>query len=103
MALLFSFFCTDILPGRDEMLKMLLRQHDNDTIPAYWDEDIPYAHKTGGLAGIVHDAGILYPPYPQPSARPPYIIVAMTSEQSDIPLTRYTLARIGRIILGSYV
>ncbi len=98
MALLLSFFCADLLPGRDEMLKMLLRQNDDGTIPAYWNAETPYAHKTGELAGIVHDAGILYPPYPQSSAQPPYIIVVMTAEQSDVPLTRYTLAHIGRII-----
>ncbi|GAC1427128.1 MAG: serine hydrolase [Ktedonobacteraceae bacterium] len=99
MALLLSFFCADVLPGRDEMLKMLLRQNDDVTICAYWDDEIPYAHKTGELAGILHDAGILNPPYPQPAAQPPLIIVVMTTEQNDVPLTRYTMARIGRIIL----
>jgi len=99
MALLLSFFCADVLPGRDEMLKMLLRQNDNDTLPAYWSGEIPYAHKTGELAGVVHDAGILNPPYPQPATQLPLIIVVMTAEQNDVPLTRYTMARIGRIIL----
>ena len=99
MALLFSFFCADVLPGRDEMLKMLLHQNDNASVPAYWSEEIPYAHKTGELAGIIHDAGILHPPYPQPATQPPLIIVVMTAEQNDVPLTRYTMARIGHIIL----
>ncbi|GAC1390332.1 MAG: serine hydrolase [Ktedonobacteraceae bacterium] len=102
IALLLSFFCADLLPERDEMLKMLLRQNDNDTIRAYWDEETPYAHKTGELTGIVHDAGILHPPYLQPSAHPPLIVVVMTAEQNDVPLTKYTLAHIGRII-GSEV
>lgn len=99
MALLLSLFCADVLPGRDEMLTMLLRQNDNSSTPASWDEEIPYAHKTGELAGILHDGGILYPPYPQPLMQSPLVIVVMTGEQSDIPLTRYTMARIGRIIL----
>ncbi len=99
MALLFSFFCADVLPGRNEMLNMLFRQNDTTSTPAYWDEEIPYAHKTGELAGILHDAGILYPPYPQPATHPPLVIVIMTAEQNDVPLTRYTMARIGRIIL----
>ncbi len=98
MALLLSFFCADLLPGRDAMLRMLLRQNDNGTISAYWNEETPYAHKTGELAGIVHDAGILYPPYPQPSLQSPLIIVIMTAEQNDVPRTRYTMARIGRLI-----
>ncbi|GAC1400170.1 MAG: serine hydrolase [Ktedonobacteraceae bacterium] len=99
IALLLSLFCADLLPGRDEMLRMLLRQNDNSTLPASWDEAIPYAHKTGELAGIIHDAGVLYPPYPQPSTNEPLIIVVMTADQRDVALTRYSLARIGRIIL----
>jgi len=98
MALLLSFFCADLLPGRDEMLKMLLRQNDYSTIPSYWNEELPYAHKTGELEGIVHDAGILYPPYPRPATKTPLIIVVMTSEQKDVPLTRYILARVGQLI-----
>lgn len=100
MALLLSLFCTNILlPSRDVMLRMLLRQNDDSTTPAYWGEDVPYAHKTGRLPGIVHDAGILYPPYGAPATQAPLIIVLLTSEQHDIPLTCYTMARIGRIIL----
>ena len=95
MALLFSLFCTDLLPGKETMLQMLLRQNDYTLLPAYWSEDIPFAHKTGGLEGILHDAGILYPPA---ASSGPLIIAAMTANQSDKPLARFTLARIGRII-----
>jgi beta-lactamase class A len=56
---------------------------------------VPFAHKTGGLPGIMHDAGILYPPN-EPDV--PLIIVVLTGDQVDEPLTRLTLARIGRII-----
>ncbi len=99
MALLFSLFYADVLPARNEMLKMLLHQNDDSTTPAYWGEDIPYAHKTGRLTGIVHDAGILNPPYPSAATQAPVIIVTLTGEQNDVPLTCYTMARIGRIIL----
>ncbi len=99
MALLFSFFCADVLPGRNEMLNMLLQQNDNTSIPAYWNEEVPYAHKTGELAGILHDVGILNPPYPQPATQLPLVIVVMTEGQKDVPLTRFTMSRIGRIIL----
>lgn len=101
MALLLSFFCVDLLPGRDEMLKMLLRQNDNSSVPAYWGEEILYAHKTGELADVLHDAGILTPPYPQPSPKTPLIIVVMTAEQDDLPFTRYVMARIGRIVMNA--
>jgi beta-lactamase class A len=95
MALLFSFFCTEQLPCKEVILKMLLRQNDYTILPAYWGEDTHFAHKTGGLEGIIHDAGILYPPE-DPEA--PLIIVALTENQADEPLTRFTLARAGRII-----
>jgi beta-lactamase class A len=104
MALLFSYFCTELLPGRAKMLNMLLRQNDYTILPAYWGEGVPFAHKTGGLKGIVHDAGILYPPTDldgQREARVPFIIVVMTSEQTNEPLTRYVLARIGKIIYNA--
>lgn len=99
MALLFSFFCTDLLPGKDIMLRMLLRQNDYSILPAYWGEDIPFAHKTGGLEGILHDAGILYPP-----GRPqsPLIIAALTADQPDVPLARLTLARVGKMIYEAH-
>lgn len=95
MALLFSFFCTELLPGKETMLRMLVRQNDYTLLPAYWGEDVPFAHKTGGLEGILHDAGILYPPT-HPEA--PLIIVVLTAEQPDVPLTRLVLARVGKII-----
>lgn len=101
MALLLSYFCIDLLPGRDIMLKILLRQNDYTIVPAYWGEEVPFAHKTGGLEGIIHDAGILYPPVGAALVQPPpvpWIIVVMTAEQTDTPLTRYMLARIGKII-----
>jgi beta-lactamase class A len=95
MALLFSLFCTEQLPGKEILLQILLRQNDYTLLPAYWGEDTAFAHKTGGLEGILHDAGILYPPTDPPC---PLVIAAMTANQPDGPLTRLILARIGRII-----
>jgi len=105
MALIFSYLCSELLPGRESMLNMLLRQNDNTILSGYWGEDIPFAHKTGGLEGVLHDAGILYPPLPSGIAhtpRTPLILVVMTADQADEPLTRYTLARIGRIFYNGY-
>lgn len=104
MALLLSYLCTDVLPEREEVLSMLLCQNDNTLLPGYWGETFPFAHKTGALEGILHDAGILYPPHLRLnspiSSHAPYILVVMTAEQIDEPLTRYTLARVGSIILS---
>jgi beta-lactamase class A len=98
MALLLSYLCTGLLPDNERILNMLLCQNDRTILPAYWDEEIPFAHKTGGLPGIIHDAGILYPPH---ASKTPFILVVMTSDVADEPLARYTLARVGGVIYSS--
>lgn len=99
MAHLFSLLCTHTLPGSEIMLDILLHQNDYTILPAYWGEDLPFAHKTGDLVGVTHDAGVLFPPMSGAISAPdPLIIVALTAEQVDQPLTRYALARVGRII-----
>jgi beta-lactamase class A len=95
MALLLSYLCTGMLPDHERLLSMLLCQNDRTVLPAYWGEQVPFAHKTGELPGILHDAGILYPP---DMIETPFIIVVLTSEMRDEPLTRYTLARLGGTI-----
>lgn len=100
MARLFTLLCTENISDRERLLQILLRQNDYTILPAYWGEDIPFAHKTGGLEGVIHDAGILYPPLnPQtapPSGRHPLILAVLTADQEDVPFARYVLARIGK-------
>jgi beta-lactamase class A len=100
MSLALAHLCGEALPYAKEMLAILLRQNDRTILPAYWSEDILFAHKTGGLEGIIHDAGILYPPQ---SPDIPLIIVAMTAGQVDAALTRYTLAQVGKIIYEEHL
>jgi hypothetical protein len=61
----------------DRMLKRLQRQEINDRIPAQLPEGTLVAHKTGNLAGVVHDAGILFTPHG------PRVLVAMTWDADD--------------------
>lgn len=96
MALLFSHLYRGRVPERERLLKILLRQNDYSILPAYWGEETPFAHKTGGLEGIMHDAGILFRALD--NTRQPLIVAALTAEQDDIPLTRLTLARVGRAL-----
>lgn len=95
MARLFADLNSGRIPGRARLLQILLRQNDYQILPAYWGEEALFAHKTGGLEGIMHDAGILFRTHDDPQ---PLIIVALTAEQVDIPLTQLTLARVGRAI-----
>ena len=42
------------------MIKVLLRQEDNDKIPALLPAKVRVAHKTGELEGAIHDGGIVF-------------------------------------------
>jgi beta-lactamase class A len=44
----------------DAMLHILLQQQLNGRLPLFLPYGVPFAHKTGTLAGIRNDAGILY-------------------------------------------
>jgi beta-lactamase class A len=46
----------------DDMLKLLLNQRINDRLPAKLPPGTAVAHKTGNLANVVNDAGIVYGP-----------------------------------------
>ncbi len=56
------------------MLARLARQRINDRLPALLPSGTVVAHKTGDLAGIVHDAGIVVTPHGQ------RVVVALTRD-----------------------
>lgn len=96
MALLFSHIYAGRVPEHERLLKILLRQNDYRILPAYWGEETPFAHKTGGLEGIIHDAGILF--RAPADRRRPLLVVVLTAGQEDVPLAQLTLARVGRAL-----
>ena len=96
MVQLFEHIYRGHVPDSTRLIAILLRQNDYSILPAYWGEDEPFAHKTGGLEGIMHDAGILF--HAPDKRQQPLIIAVLTAEQADLPLTRLHLARLGRTI-----
>ena len=60
------------LAASDRMLARLERQKINDRLPAALPAGVVVAHKTGNLAGVTHDAGIIVTP------SGPRIVVVMT-------------------------
>jgi beta-lactamase class A len=60
-----------------EMVDLMLGQQINNLLPPGMPDNTPFAHKTGALEDLLHDAGIVYSP------AGPYIIVCMTSELDD--------------------
>lgn len=76
--------------SRKTMLEILKQQLYNDRLSAEWPETAVFAHKTGNLPGVEHDAGILLLP-----ERP--IILVLLSKNSPDPLAGAQLCRkIGR-------
>jgi len=60
-----------------EMLLLLEDQQINDRLPAYLPEDTIVAHKTGNLAGLIHDAGIIFAP------TGPVVVVVLTEDVDE--------------------
>lgn len=46
-------------PFKEEILDILFRQQCNNKLPVFMGEEIRFAHKTGDLPGVEHDAGII--------------------------------------------
>lgn len=74
------------------MLEILLRQKDNDKIPALLPATIKVAHKTGELTGILHDGGIVY------GEKGAYIVCIMTNTNKDVATASKDIAAISKTI-----
>ncbi len=78
----------------DRMLARLGRQEINDRLPAALPDNVVVAHKTGNLAGITHDAGIIYTP------SGPRVVVAMTWDSYQEEAVNF-IANIGAIVYSA--
>jgi beta-lactamase class A len=71
----------------DPLLLALLNNVRNQRIPRFLDDEIWVAHKTGTLAGVVNDAGILF------VGDAPFIAVFFCEGQRDTDRTEGEIAR----------
>ena len=78
----------------DRMLARLKRQQINDRLPAQLPADVVIAHKTGNLAGVTHDAGIIY------TKTGPRVVVAMTWDALDEDAANF-ISSIGSLVYSS--
>jgi len=79
----------------DEMIRIMLGQEFNESIPALLPNDVKVAHKTGWSGEFFHDIGIVYPPN-----RKPYILSLFTHgfpENKDYE-AHQCMAQISKII-----
>ena len=77
----------------NQMLAILERQQFNDEIPAGLPRGTRVAHKTGWIAGVLHDAALVYP-----TDRPPYVLVVLTRGIPDEHTARTLIADLSRTV-----
>lgn len=87
---------TDIFPYADAMYSLLKAQTRRNKIPAQMPEGTKVANKTGELADVENDAGIIY------DAPNDLIIVVMSEYLSDVGSAQNTVASISRQIYDYY-
>jgi beta-lactamase class A len=80
----------------DEMLQLLEMQEINDRLPALLPEGTVCAHKTGDLANVVHDAGIV------DGQDGPMIVAVLTEAVPDHERTINVIQRLGLIAYGDF-
>ena len=78
----------------DRMLARLERQRINDRLPAQLPPNTVVAHKTGNLAGVTHDAGIIY------TKSGPRIVVGMTAD-TDEEVAGHFLSGLGALVYAA--
>lgn len=74
------------------MVKILKAQQFNDGIPGQLPKDVVVAHKTGAIAGIYHDCGIVY----LPNGRA-YALVLLSGNMEE-RVARETVATVSRSV-----
>jgi beta-lactamase class A len=79
----------------EEMIKMMLCQEFNESIPALLPADVKVAHKTGWTGDFFHDIGIVFPPN-----RKPYVISLFTHgfPEDDENQAHNCMAEVSRMI-----
>ncbi len=77
----------------DDMIKILLDQKFNSMIPAKLPTNVKVAHKTGSIARVQHDSGIVF----LPDGRK-YVLVLLSKEWDDKAVNTELLAVISKTI-----
>lgn len=75
------------------MITTLLDQKFNDAIPGKLPKEVKVAHKTGAIAGIRHDSGIVF----LPDGRK-YVLVLLSKDINDDKATIATMATVSEMI-----
>lgn len=74
----------------EEILDIMARQQYRDKIPLLLPEDTRVANKTGSIAGVTHDVGVVYTP------NGPYVLCALARDVDDKPQAERAIAEVSR-------
>ena len=77
----------------NEMMMVLLDQKFNDIIPAHLPDDVKVAHKTGWIAGLHHDAAIVF----LPDGRK-YVLVLLSKKLKDEKVGVEIMGKVSKLI-----
>jgi beta-lactamase class A len=86
------------LPSCREMILILEKQKFRAGIPAGVQAGVPVGNKTGSIAGMEHDAAIVFPP-----GRRPYVLVALTRGVKSSEEGERLIARLSGLIYGRVI
>lgn len=91
-----SLLARQQLPGSAAIHSTLEKQQRNDMIGKGFPKEIRYAHKTGELNGILHDAGIIYTP------RGAVVLVMLSDQVTDKKLANKAWADLALRVVEIY-
>lgn len=80
------------------MIDILLDQYYKDVIPAKLPASVKVANKSGSIAGIINDSGIVY----LPEGRK-YVLVVLSRNAEDNDTATETLATVSKMVYDYYV
>jgi len=81
---------------REQALDFLRRQQIRDRLPFHLPPGTDLAHKTGSLAGVRNDAGVLFVP------RGPVLVCAFTRDLTADPDGTNAIAEVGRLVHSAF-
>ena len=82
--------------ARKQVLHFMRRQQIRDRLPFHLPLDTEMAHKTGSIAGVRNDAGILFLP------RGPVLVCAFTRDLKEDLTGTAAIAEVGRLVYAAH-
>lgn len=82
--------------AREQALHFMRRQQIRDRLPFHLPLDTEMAHKTGSIAGVRNDAGILFLP------RGPVLVCAFTRDLKEDLAGTAAIAEVGRLVYAAH-